>query len=113
MNLVKKGSGWRKLWENKTTPWDLGDTTPALKWFLKEFPSYPTNLDNAIVPGCGSGWDLSLIATLCPKITALDISPLAIERAREINQNYNLIDYVVGDFFDFKSNKDKEQYSLV
>ncbi|KAF3954971.1 hypothetical protein CMV_019754 [Castanea mollissima] len=84
--LVHKDStdGWEKSWEQGVTPWDLGQPTPILV-HLHQTGALPKG--RALVPGCGSGYDVAAIA--CPEryVVGLDISDIAIKKAVEISDH--------------------------
>lgn len=98
------GSGWKRLWVEGNTPWDLGGPTPLLQWFLKEHSSLfkqSSTGGNILVPGCGSGWDLSVLKNYFPEsnVIGMDISEQAIEIAKRNNPQCTLEQ---GDFFTSK-----------
>jgi hypothetical protein len=109
---------WDELWKNGTTPWDLGKATPVLvseltkcnqrnsTSFLPIRVNTSTSRDDnalkALVPGCGSGYDLHTIARYFqtldegnidsggsaiqevrrfPIVTGLDISETSLKQA--------------------------------
>jgi hypothetical protein len=84
------GEGWRRLWREQHTPWDLGQPTPALCYALEKHLPHRTGYDNdckrILVPGCGSGWDLSVLRARFPvtsaQLVALDVSDVAIHRSQ-------------------------------
>ncbi|ESQ39020.1 hypothetical protein EUTSA_v10001619mg [Eutrema salsugineum] len=71
-------SGWEKCWEAGATPWDLGGPTPIIV-HLAETGSLPNG--RALVPGCGTGYDV--VAMACPDryVVGLDVSKTAVERS--------------------------------
>lgn len=84
---------WDKAWQMNLTPWDLkGTVTPPLKQLFDESSSQITNGSfsgkHALVPGCGSGYECSYLASLrYQSVTGLDISPTAIQFATENIKN--------------------------
>ncbi|KFK37216.1 hypothetical protein AALP_AA4G228900 [Arabis alpina] len=70
--------GWEKSWEEGATPWDLGKPTPIIV-HLNETGSLPNG--RALVPGCGTGYDV--VAMACPDrhVVGLDVSKTAVERS--------------------------------
>lgn len=80
-----RGEGWRRLWREQTTPWDLGGPTPALLHALELGAVKETNPTSILVPGCGSGWDLPVLQARFPRarIVGLEISDIAADAARE------------------------------
>lgn len=107
---------WDTLWQKQITPWDRNTHSPALEELLvdKKFPLLPANRigrGKGLVPGCGKGYDVALLAALegdtgtkiMAKVVGLDVSSKAVEEARgrfegEITGQGN-IEFVKGDFF--------------
>lgn len=116
---VTKESGWDKLWQEGVTPWDLNLPTPALEAELAA--SKWNRLDgtsNVLVPGCGSGFDLVVLARHQERlqrmglvrdslVVGLDISVTSLKRAEEVLRNdlqttptTPCVTLAHGDFFD-------------
>lgn len=65
--------GWNAMWEKEITPWDRNEPNPALvetlenKQYLIESPfkqvGDKTVRKKALVPGCGAGYDVLLLAS--------------------------------------------------
>eukprot|EP00249_Psilotum_nudum_P010239 c22417_g2_i1 orf=1-459(-) len=72
---------WDKCWEENVTPWDVGSATPIIVHLVKEgvLPQ-----GRALVPGCGSGYDVLALASPTRQVIGLDISEQALKRAREL-----------------------------
>lgn len=57
--LTERGAdGWQFLWEQKTTPWNMGEPAPPLVEFISSqhsalFPPTSGLSYNCLVPGCG------------------------------------------------------------
>jgi len=102
---------WDTLWQNNQTPWDRGGPSPALEELLvdKKFPLLPLGprpSGRALVPGCGRGYDVALLAGLkgdyqqFDKVIGLDISAKALDEARKIHGTGNgNVEFLEGDFF--------------
>ncbi|GMH28040.1 hypothetical protein Nepgr_029883 [Nepenthes gracilis] len=91
--------GWKRCWEEGLTPWDLGKPTPILQ-YLHQTGSLP--MGRALVPGCGSGNDVVTLA--CPEryVIGLDLSDIAIRKARELSLSSpqaNYCSFQKADFF--------------
>ncbi|KAI8926719.1 S-adenosyl-L-methionine-dependent methyltransferase [Entophlyctis helioformis] len=72
---------WEGRWEANDIEWDLGKPTSAVMDFLRD---YPTPLGKtALVPGCGTGYDVLEFAKAGYKAVGLDLAPTATARARE------------------------------
>jgi SAM-dependent methyltransferase len=87
-------SEWQKRYLSDDIPWDKGYAAPPLAEILSR-----CNLTgNILVPGCGFGHDVRLIAEAGGEALGLDISPYAIDKAN----SYSRISeerYEVGNFF--------------
>lgn len=107
-NYVK---GWASMWDNKaegeTLPWDRGSCSPALEDFLVqkkgfigspviEGPDGQKYRRKALVPGCGTGYDVLLLASFGFDTYGLDYSEAAVETAKK-EAAKNLKNYAVRD----------------
>ncbi|KAM4105898.1 hypothetical protein ACB094_04G027100 [Castanea mollissima] len=99
--LVHKDStdGWEKSWKQGVTPWDLGQPTPIL---VHLHQAGALLKGRALVPSCGSGYDVAAIA--CPEryVVGLDISDIAIKKAVELSSslpNASYFNFLKADFF--------------
>ncbi|KAI9769237.1 MAG: hypothetical protein M1840_004366 [Geoglossum simile] len=119
------GSRWAELWDvGDFLPWDKGTPNPALEDILKdrrdllgesvfvEEVGGGKRRKRALVPGCGRGYDVLLLASFGYDAYGLDISESAVklcdEFAREHGGDYKVRDeavgagkvkFLVGDFF--------------
>ena len=90
---------WNKAWLTGTTPWDAGKPTPTLRSMVD---SGNVPIGRALVPGCGSGYDLVTLAHPDRTVVGLDLSPVA--RDAFVNENKQLpgtVHYEVADFFSY------------
>ena len=87
---------WCKRFGEGVTPWDAGKVPDAFADFISRQP-LPLN---TLIPGCGSAWEVAHLADIGWPVTALDFSPVAIEKAREILASAP-VDLVCADFFTF------------
>lgn len=71
---------WDARYEEGTAHWDLGEPSPPLLHFIEEgeLPAPGT----VLVPGCGSGHELPLLALAGHLPIGLDFAPRAVEAAR-------------------------------
>ena len=101
----KQAGGWNAMWEQNVTPWDRGEPSPALIDTLqyklpqieasssqdtssnKAHNQPPTRRKKALVPGCGRGYDVLLLAASGYDAYGLDTSTLAIQGAQELAQS--------------------------
>jgi SAM-dependent methyltransferase len=72
-------SRWNERYEKGDTPWETGHPSSELERVLAENPVRPCR---ALELGCGTGANAVWLAQQGFDVTALDLSPLAIERAR-------------------------------
>lgn len=68
---------WEEHWQNADTPWDLGGSPPALTEALRSGLLPTPAGSRALVPGCGSGWDVFTLAEAGFNTTGLEIAPTA------------------------------------
>ena len=88
------GGSWDDAYLHHRAPWDIGRPQPAVVRLAGAGELVEPILD----VGCGSGEHALLAATTGLRVTGLDISPLAIERARaKARQRGVLVDFIVGD----------------
>ncbi|NQT40124.1 MAG: class I SAM-dependent methyltransferase [Planctomycetes bacterium] len=71
---------WNERYAQEKTPWDTGRPSSALRRILDQ---YPLVRGRVLELGCGTGTNAVFLARQGFDVTAVDISPLAIERARE------------------------------
>ena len=85
---------WNRRYAENDTPWDKGEAHPVLRGMIARGA-----LDGlTLVPGCGAGHDVRELARLGLPVVGLDISPLALERARAHAPAGNEV-YLSGDLF--------------
>lgn len=87
-------SRWDDLWQQKLTPWDKNGPSIALKDAILDRPEIfgtamkddasQTRRKRALVPGCGSGYDVFLLASLGYDTYGLDAAPTAVDAAGKI-----------------------------
>ncbi|KAH7572708.1 hypothetical protein ACOSP7_006016 [Xanthoceras sorbifolium] len=91
--------GWEKCWDQGLTPWDLGQATPIIL-HLHQSRALPKG--RALVPGCGTGYDVVAIASPERHVVGLEISDTAIQKAKELSSslpNANYVTFLKADFF--------------
>lgn len=87
---------WCKRFGEGVTPWDAGKVPDDFARFVAG-RSTPLR---TLIPGCGSAWEAAHLAAGGWPVTALDFSPLAVARAREV-LGTAAVDLVCADFFSF------------
>jgi SAM-dependent methyltransferase len=71
---------WNERYAKEQTPWDTGHPSTELQRVIAEERIQPGRV---IELGCGTGTNAVWLATHGFEVTAVDISPLAIDRARQ------------------------------
>jgi SAM-dependent methyltransferase len=71
---------WDQRFAEGDTPWDRGAANPQLGIWLLVGALKPCRI---LVPGCGSGYEVAVLAQEGFDVTALDYSPEAIARTRK------------------------------
>lgn len=89
---------WEQLYIDNHTPWDKNAPAPILAELLEKRRAIFNRVENALVPGCGTGHDCSLLASHGIKNTGFDISSSALAEA-EANYPNELITWQQGDLF--------------
>lgn len=104
-------AGWEALWQAKTTPWDAGQCNPA---FAELISSGQLPEGRALVPGCGSGYDVFALASPTRLAVGLDISETAVAKARELQRQMGVPEdrasFANKDFFQLPED---EKYNVV
>jgi SAM-dependent methyltransferase len=69
-------SHWDEKYRANTIPWDRGETSPALHDWLRDGALQPGRI---LIPGCGRGHEAVELAQRGFQVTALDLSPTALQ----------------------------------
>src|SRR5690606_13830581 len=92
---------WEDHWASHDTPWDAGESSPALRALLASLEPAPQA--RALIPGCGRGWDVFTLSRHGFTAVGIDIAPSAAPAFEKIRQEQDLTIHqahlVVGDFF--------------
>lgn len=70
---------WNERFEQAFTPWDRAGVPEALRQFVVQAPAPRVTL----IPGCGLGYEVALLAEAGWDVTAIDFSPTAVCAARK------------------------------
>ncbi len=93
-----KAEFWEKRFLENFTPWDAGRVPTALEQFLRTEPRG----QRALIPGCGSGYEVRAFAEAGFDVLAVDFAEAAIERAQRIlgplSDRVRLADFFESDF---------------
>lgn len=65
---------WERRWSENATPWDAGNSPPALIELLSELQTKAAG-KRALVTGCGRGYDVFTLAEAGFEATGVDIAP--------------------------------------
>lgn len=107
---VNKEDFWsQKYKEHPSPPWNLNEPHPELKSIL---PQLKLTKRRILVLGCGLGHDAAYIAEQGHIVTAIDISPTAIETAQKTYSHINNLRFEVGDIFNLDE-KYYKQFDIV
>ncbi len=102
---------WEAIYREGTPPWDSGRPHAELTHVLDEYRLRPQTV---LEIGCGTGADAIVLARRRFEVTAIDCSPIAIERARSRAEQYDaLIRFVQDDVFTFAKSSSAGQFDLV
>ncbi|MEN6404976.1 MAG: class I SAM-dependent methyltransferase [Thermoguttaceae bacterium] len=100
---------WDAAYREGTPPWDIGKPHAELTRVLDEYRLKP---DTVLEIGCGTGADAVVLARRRFEVTAVDGSPIALERARLRAERYDaLLRFVLADIFEFA--RSAGQFDLV
>lgn len=88
---------WDVRYESQTTPWDFGGVPAPLARYLAR-GALPRGA-RVLIPGCGSGHEITAFAAAGCDVTAIDFSPPAAERARRQIRDATHARVITGDFF--------------
>lgn len=84
---------WNRAYEENDTPWDKGVPSPP----LREYLSKQELAGRVLVPGCGTGHDVRMLAAQGAAVVGMDIAPSAVRKAEQFPKVAGER-YVVGDF---------------
>ncbi|KAF8862451.1 S-adenosyl-L-methionine-dependent methyltransferase [Acephala macrosclerotiorum] len=124
---TEHGTKWDELYQTNFLPWDKGFPSPALVDLLSSSPpsknpTYTSLLPSpsgskklkALIPGCGKGYDVLLLAANGYDAYGLEISSNALKEAKKVEKEKGneevyatrpgvergAVTWVVGDFFE-------------
>ena len=90
---------WDERYRTGDTPWDKGQPAPPLLELFERVDLGNWGAGPVLVPGCGLGYDVRALAGIGLAALGLDISEIAVERARGFSAVGNE-SYELGDFLD-------------
>ena len=94
---VEREHYWSEIYRKEESPgWNLNEPAEALKDML---PRLKLTRSRVLVLGCGEGHDAAYFASMGHIVTAVDISPEAISRAKAKYSEYQNLQFVEADLF--------------
>lgn len=100
---------WSEVYQTETPRWELNQPAESLKDML---PRLKLPKSRILVLGCGSGNDAAYFAELGHVVTAVDISPEAIQRGQEKHARLPQIRWIESDLFQLGS-EHLQSYDIV
>ncbi|MDX1679141.1 MAG: methyltransferase domain-containing protein [Akkermansiaceae bacterium] len=73
---------WQQRYRDGDTPWDKGEAAPPLAELIERHGTKWFGGGEVLVPGCGAGHDVRLLAAHGLEVVGIDLAPLALEMAR-------------------------------
>ena len=87
---------WQAKFDAESTPWDRGAINPQIEKWVRSGQLHPSQsadarspgggdearLTRVLVPGCGSGYEVAMLAEWGFDVTGVDFAPAATERTR-------------------------------
>lgn len=102
---------WKQRWQDQDTPWDAGQSAPALQSALRR--GLLGERGRALVPGCGSGYDVLALAEAGWDVTGVDLAAGAARRFESLRDERGVepdhARVLIGDFFEL----DLGEYDLI
>ncbi len=95
---------WSDRWINEQTGWDIGEISPALKYYIDQLQDKEIGI---LIPGCGNGYEAEYLWSQGFHNTyVIDIAEKAVMnlKARVSTDFHSNI--ILGDFFDHQENYD-------
>jgi SAM-dependent methyltransferase len=75
---------WDERFDRQFTPWDRGGAPGELRAFVAEMSRSRPAPPSALVPGCGTAYELALMLEAGWDAIAIDFSPVAVARAKSL-----------------------------
>lgn len=86
---------WNQCYTEGNTPWNKGQPSPVLAQYLERHPLQ----GRVFLPGCGLAHDVAMVARQGASPVGLDISPLAVEKAKAAHPELPAESVILGDLF--------------
>ncbi|KAF5369586.1 hypothetical protein D9758_002566 [Tetrapyrgos nigripes] len=109
-------NSWETVWSQNLKPWDGGGVQPPLRDLIDSGQLDLPDNGQALVPGCGTGYDVVFLASALRgfQVLGLDVSPTGLEAARRYSESQAVedhekrVDFQACDFFKFSVPDDKK-----
>jgi methyl halide transferase len=98
---------WNERYRQQDMPWEKGTPAPPLVELLERCPSLNWGAGPVLVPGCGYGHDVRLLAQQGLTVVGLDLADIAISQARQF-QRIAAESYELGNFLDAAWRENRE-----
>lgn len=101
---VNNSAFWNTIYQEHESPrWNIGREFPALRHWLETARPAPGRV---LIPGCGFGYDVRLLAEFGFDAVGVDFAELAIERARALHADApGRIEFRCADIFDLRDDE--------
>ncbi|WWC57494.1 uncharacterized protein I303_100026 [Kwoniella dejecticola CBS 10117] len=117
MTDVGHDNAWEERWQEGRTGWDQSKShlslTSLLRSSLVDQLGIPRS-GRALVPGCGTGYDVHTFASIGLDAVGMDLAPIGVEKAKMwLSQQAvteGTAEVVCGDFFEYKT---EDKYDLI
>jgi thiopurine S-methyltransferase len=99
-----EASHWDQRYQEGSDGWELGQPAPPLAQFLRSHPLAPQASGRVLVPGCGRGHEVALLADLGFSAIGLDFSGEALRAARRLHgEDRAGLQWLQADLFDMEA----------
>ncbi len=103
-NKILDRDFWEERYQTKTTGWDIGYVSPAIKEYIDSLSDKTVSI---LIPGCGNTYEASyLLDCGFTNVTVIDIAPTLIEALQHKFASNPNINIVLGDFFEHEEKYD-------
>ncbi|WRT63118.1 uncharacterized protein IL334_000021 [Kwoniella shivajii] len=117
MSSIIADDAWEERWKEGRTGWDESASHRSLQSLLESPIADQLDIPKkgrALVPGCGTGYDVHNFARRGLNTTGLDLAPTGVEKAKQWLSSQlftsGQTDVVCADFFKYKA---VEKYDLI
>ncbi|GLB39289.1 putative thiopurine S-methyltransferase (TPMT) [Lyophyllum shimeji] len=119
--IVESGdpATWDLAWQAGITPWDAGESQPPLREVVESGAIDFPRQGRALVPGCGSGYDVIYIASALRLDTiGMEVAPTAVAKARALLASNEIqtpgrASFELGDFFTLNPSSPEDRFDVI